>query len=34
MFMRKKYVGDIFSADTKNEKNMKEKTTKAIGIIH
>ena len=34
MFMRKKYFGDILSADTKNEKNMKEKTTRAIGVIH
>ena len=30
----KKYLCDIFSADTKNEKNIKEKTNRAIGIIN
>ena len=30
----KKYLGDIFSADTKNEKNIKDKTDRAIGIVN
>ena len=30
----KKYLGDIFPADTKNEKNIKEKTNRAIGIVN
>ena len=34
IFMRKFFFGDICSADTKNEKNMKEKTNRAKGIIH
>ena len=30
----KKYIGDIFSADTKNEKNIKDKTDRAVGIVN
>ena len=30
----KKYLGDIISADTKNEKNIKEKTNRATGIVN
>ena len=28
----KKYLGDIISCDMKNNKNIKEKTNRAVGI--
>ena len=30
----KKYFGEIFSADTKNNKNIKDKTDRAVGIVN
>ena len=30
----KKYLGDILSDDMKNQKNLKDKTNKAVGIVN